>query len=143
MDLGSILKTKGSEVSTSESDTPVAEIARALAQQKIGTIVICGADDKPLWIVSERDLVRGLAEEGIALLEKPVSTYMTHKLQTCAPTDSVARLMELMTSYRIRHLPVIEDARLCGIVSIGDVVKARLDEIEAEAEALRTYVATA
>ena len=140
MRVEAILKAKGSEVATALPDASVGEIARILSKKRIGVIVVCGKKDELLGIVSERDIVRGLASIGDGLAERPVSEFMSTDVKTCSPSDNVGTLMETMTEHRIRHLPVMADGRLCGIVSIGDVVKWRVEEIQSEAEALRTYV---
>ncbi len=143
MDVAAILKEKGRKVVTAQPDSTVREIISILSREQIGVVVICGKENTLDGIVSERDVVRGLAERGQALLGSTAGDLMTRNVRTCSPGDSVRDIMATMTEYRIRHLPVLEAGTLCGIVSIGDVVKRRLDEIESEAEALREYVTSA
>ncbi len=143
MDVAAILKEKGRKVVTAQPDATVREIISILSREQIGVVVICGKENTLDGIVSERDVVRGLAERGQALLGNTAGDLMTRNVRTCSPGDSVRDIMATMTEHRIRHIPVLEAGTLCGIVSIGDVVKRRLDEIESEAEALREYVTSA
>ncbi len=143
MDVASILKSKGKNVVTARPDAKIAEVVRKLKDGRIGALVVSEDDRKVLGIISERDIVGGLADHGRDLLDMKVDELMTREVFTCAPTDRISKLMAKMTQRRIRHLPVMENGALCGIVSIGDVVKIRLDEIESEASALRDYVAGA
>ena len=143
MDVASILRTKGSSVATAPPEATIADIAAKLKQEKIGALVVSDDGVKVLGIISERDIVRGLADHGLDLLEKRADDLMTSEVLTCTPNDTTGDLMAVMTKQRIRHIPVTEDGGLCGIISIGDVVKDRLDEIEREANALRDYVAKA
>ena len=139
----SILKAKGADVVTVSSDTKISAVAGTMKDRVIGALVVTGDDAQLLGIISERDIVHGLVERGRDLVDARVGDLMTVDVLTCAPEDRITKLMARMTERRIRHLPVVEDGALCGIVSIGDVVKNRLDEIEAEASALREYVTTA
>ncbi len=139
----SILSAKGSDVSTIAPTTLLAEATRILAEHKIGALVVTGAGGRITGIVSERDVVRAIARQGAQALQLPLTDVMTRKVVTCAPTDTVATLMELMTAGKFRHLPVIDDGRLVGIISIGDVVKYRLTELEFEKDAMRDYIQTA
>jgi len=141
MNVASILKTKGSDVLSVSADTSVAEVARSLTDRKIGAVVVNGAGGSLAGILSERDIVRGVAQHGAGVLSEPVSTLMTADVLTCSIDDTVDQIMDLMTDRRIRHLPVVENGSLRGIVSIGDVVKARIAETEAEANALKEYIA--
>ena len=143
MDVATILKSKGKNVVTARPDAKIAEVVRKLKDGRIGALVVSEDDRKVLGIISERDIVRGLADHGPDLLDMRVDELMTRDVLTCAPTDRTSKLMAKMTGRRIRHLPVTDGGALCGIVSIGDVVKIRLDEIESEASALRDYVAGA
>ncbi len=143
MDVASILRTKGSSVATATSEATITDIAARLKQEKIGALVVSDDGVKVLGIISERDIVRGLADHGLDLPEKRAVELMTAEVFTCTPNETTGDLMAVMTEQRIRHIPVTEDGALCGIVSIGDVVKDRLDEIEREANALRDYVAKA
>jgi CBS domain-containing protein len=140
MDVASILRTKGSSVATEPPEAMIADIAARLKDEKIGALIVSDDGVKVLGIISERDIVRGLADHGLDLLEKRADDLMTTEVLTCTPNDTTGDLMAVMTEQRIRHIPVTEDGALCGIVSIGDVVKDRLDEIEREATALRDYV---
>lgn len=141
MNVEIILKTKGDEVATTKPDATLAEVAGELASRRIGALVVCGNGDSVDGIISERDIVRSVAEAGTEALAKPVSSAMTRDVFTCSLHDSVQELMATMSQKRIRHLPVTEDGKLCGMISIGDVVKYRLEEVEYEAEALRGFIA--
>ena len=143
MDVASILRTKGSSVATAPPEATITDIAARLKQEKIGALVVSDDGVKVLGIISERDIVRGLADHGLDLLDKRADELMTTEVLTCTPNDTTGDLMAIMSEQRIRHIPVTEDGGLCGIVSIGDVVKDRLDEVEREANALRDYVAKA
>jgi CBS domain-containing protein len=143
MDVASILKSKGKNVITGRPDAKIATIVHKLKDGKIGALVVSEDNIKVQGIISERDIVRGLADHGLYLLDMRVDELMTREVFTCAPTDQISKLMAQMTERRIRHLPVMENGALCGIVSIGDVVKVRLDEIEYEAKALRDYISGA
>jgi CBS domain-containing protein len=143
MDVTALLGSKGSRVATTRPDAKISEAAHKLKHERIGALVVSEDDVAVAGIISERDIVRGLAEHGGAVLERKVESLMTREVVTCAPGDRIAALMAQMTERRIRHLPVVEDGRLCGMISIGDVVKHRLEEIESEADALRQYIATA
>lgn len=142
MNVARILKDKGRSVVTASPDTPVSRVVETLAAERIGALVVCGEDRYVKGIASERDIVRILAANGAAVLDQPVSLYMTKDVMTCAESDTVDWLMEEMTSHRFRHMPVVEGGRLVGIVSIGDVVKQRLAEAELEAASMREYIAT-
>ena len=140
MNVETILKSKGSRVVTIAPDETVARAVSVLEAHDIGALVVSADGVRVQGIVSERDIVRGLAMEGSGLLDRAVVEIMTREVYICAPDDTVAELMAKMTDRRIRHLPVLVDDRLRGIVSIGDVVKNRLGEIERETEALREYI---
>jgi CBS domain-containing protein len=141
MNVAAILKHKGRAVTTASPSTPLIDIARKLAAKRIGAIVICGPSGEVAGIVSERDIVRLLAEQGIDCLSRPVSEIMTHQVVTCKAEDTLDELMAMMTTRRFRHLPVVTDGALSGIVSIGDVVKHHIAEVEMEATAMREYIA--
>ena len=143
MDVASILRIKGSSVATAPPEATITDIAAKLKEEKIGALVVSEDGIKVLGIISERDIVRGLADHGLDLLEKRAEELMTAEVMTCTPNDTTGDLMAVMSEKRIRHIPVTENGELCGIVSIGDVVKDRLDEIEREASALRDYVTKA
>jgi CBS domain-containing protein len=139
MRIADVLRSKGSAVATITPDTTVTELLAGLVRLNIGAMVVIDSD-AVVGIVSERDVVRKLDELGADLLAQPVSVIMTNLHVTCAPGDAVDVLSGLMTENRVRHVPVIENGRLAGIVSIGDVVKTRMDELNAEREQLRTYI---
>lgn len=138
-----ILAEKGSDVITIEPTATLAEAMRLLAEHRIGALVVTGAGNRIVGIVSERDVVRTLAAQGVEALHTPLSEAMTRKVVTCTCTETVAGLMEQMTSRKFRHMPVVENDQLLGIVSIGDVVKMRVREMEHEHSALRDYIQTA
>lgn len=139
----SILEAKGSGVVTTHGEARIADIVRLLREERIGCVVIVEPGGKVAGIVSERDVVRGLAAEGTSFLNRRASEAMTREVVTCDLDTSVEELMKEMTERRVRHLPVVHAERLRGIVSIGDVVKIRLDELEAEAADLRNYITRA
>lgn len=141
MTISTILKTKGSKVvSVRDSDT-VDSAVKALVREKIGAVLVTDAEGKVCGILSERDVVVELSKSGAKLLTKPVSELMTRDLVRCGPGDSVLKAMAMMTDRRIRHLPIFDGDELLGIVSVGDLVKRRMEEIQAEANALREYIA--
>lgn len=138
-----ILSEKGATVATIEPTANLADAARILAERRIGALVVTGAGERVVGIISERDIVRALARDGAAALKLPLTEVMTRKVVTCTGEDTISMLMERMTAGKFRHLPVVEAERLVGIVSIGDVVKMRLSEMELEQSALRDYIQTA
>ena len=140
MNVAAILKGKGRAVATARQDTPLQAIVEKLAAKRIGSVVIVGANGAVAGIISERDIIRALAESGAACLERPVSEFMTRQVVICTEADTLDQLMATMTAGRFRHIPVLEDGTLVGIVSIGDVVKHHIAEVEMEASALRTYL---
>lgn len=139
MNAATILKSKGSDVVTTTADRSLLEIAKLLAQHGIGCIVIVGDDDKIAGIMSERDLMRAIGQAGPKVLNEPVSNFMTKTVVTAREADTSERLMSEMTTHRFRHMPVVEMGRLIGLVSIGDLVKMQIAEIEMEASATREY----
>lgn len=139
MRISDILQAKGDDVVTVSPEAPVRELVGLLVDKNIGAILVSTADNLVAGIVSERDVVRGLAG-GIDVLDQPVSAIMTSNVQTSTPEHSVEQLAELMTLHRIRHVPVVLDGKLLGIVSIGDVVKSRIGELEFERDQLESYV---
>jgi len=139
MFVSEILKTKGTRVELARPDMPVAEAAKVLTEKRIGALVVCDPRGHVMGILSERDLVRALALLGAAMLEKTVGELMTGTVVSCSPDDNIKQAMELMTVRRFRHLPVMVEGELSGIVSIGDLVKARLDEQALEVNVLRDY----
>ena len=136
-----ILKTKGRDVMTVAPDVPVGDAVSMLAEKRIGSVVVTTDGGTVAGILSERDVVRVLAEKGGDVLAEPVSMLMTSKVVTCAPQQTIAEVMEMMTTGRFRHVPVMEHGRLAGMVSIGDVVKFRLEETQEEVRQLAAYVA--
>ena len=141
MNVEHILARKGREVKTIRPDVSVAEALRRLRAEGIGSLVVSENGMNLAGILSDRDILNAIADHGIDVLGESVRSVMTEKVFTCSREDRVSALMALMTNRRIRHIPVVEkDGRLCGMVSIGDVVKQRLDDIQSEADALREYV---
>jgi CBS domain-containing protein len=143
MTVKAILDGKGSDVATIAPAADLASAVKLLAQHRIGALVVVGPEREVAGIVSERDIIRVLAERGVAVLDQSVGQVMTRNVVTCTSAETMSRIMELMTGGKFRHLPVVEDARLIGIISIGDVVKRRLQQIESESAALRDYIGTA
>ncbi|MGW0160532.1 CBS domain-containing protein [Mycobacterium sp. NPDC003323] len=139
MRIADVLKNKGASVATITAETSVADLLAGLVDRNIGAMVVVGPDG-PVGIVSERDVVHRLHELGGDLLNRPVSEIMTTHLVFCSPDDSVDSLSAAMTHHRVRHIPVLQDGRLAGIVSIGDVVKTRLQELESSTEHLQAYI---
>lgn len=142
MNIGHILKTKARGVSTAHPDDSIQEIATRLAQRKIGAVVIVGDAGKVVGIISERDIIRLLAENGAKALSLRASDGMTREVISCSKSNTLDEIMEMMTTGRFRHLPVVEEGGLIGIVSIGDVVKHHNAEVELEVTAMRGYLAT-
>jgi CBS domain-containing protein len=143
MNVTAILSSKGSSVVTIEPTATLSAATAKLAEKKIGALVVTGAEGRVVGILSERDVVRAVATGGERAMQTPLSEVMTRKVVTCRASDTITSIMEQMTSGKFRHLPVVEDGRLAGIVSIGDVVKHRLFELEQEQNALRDYIQTA
>jgi CBS domain-containing protein len=135
-----ILKTKGDLVFTASPAETVGAICALLYSRKVGAMVVMDGD-RVVGMVSERDMVRVFAEEGAAALNKPISSCMTHDVIFAEPNETIDSLLSRMTDRRIRHLPVCQNERLVGIVSIGDLVKWKIDEVEAEADGLKAYIA--
>jgi CBS domain-containing protein len=143
MTVKAILSRKGNDVFTIEPSVTLSGAVKTLAEHRIGAVVVVGPDAQVAGILSERDIVRALAQRGPGALEEPVAEVMTRKVVTCAESDTVAALMERMTKGKFRHLPVIDRGRLAGLVSIGDIVKFRVEEMEHESNALKEYILTA
>jgi CBS domain-containing protein len=141
MNVETILRGKGEWVATIRPDATIAEAVDLLNRERVGALVVSEDAAEVAGVLSERDIVRALGRHGEDLLSRPVDDIMTRNVITCEPADTVAELMSEMTNRRIRHLPVVVDGRLRGIVSIGDVVKNRLDEVEFEASSLRSFIA--
>lgn len=143
MQVKHILREKGREVVTITNDATLSEAARLLSRKRIGAVVVRDRDGSLAGILSERDIVRAMADVSVNALAQSVSAYMTRTVYTCSEADTIEDLMELMTHRRFRHVPVVENERLVGIISIGDVVKTRIAETVREAESLREYIAAA
>ena len=143
MTIASILRGKGSsEVVTARTDMTVQHVVGLLRQHRIGAVLVMNGDEIA-GVLSERDIVRGLHDQGAGVLDVPASAIMTSPVVTVAPDDSCVAAMALITERRIRHLPVVDHGRLIGLVSIGDLVKERIEEAEQEAELLKDYIKTA
>jgi len=139
MNAATILKFKGRGVVTTTANKSLLDIAKLLAEHGIGCIVIVGDDDKIVGIVSERDLIRAIGQAGPQVLNEPVSDFMTKTVVTAREADTSERLMSEMTVHRFRHMPVVETDRLIGLISIGDLVKMQIADLEMEATATREY----
>ena len=142
MTVRAILDTKGHQIESVEPDAKLSAAIKTLAERKIGAVLVM-SQGRVEGILSERDIVRVLGERGAAALDEPVSAVMTRKVVSCKQADTVAAIMEMMTSGKFRHLPVVENDTVVGLISIGDIVKWRVGEYEAEQEALREYIKTA
>ena len=143
MTVKAILSSKGHAVETIAPSATLADAAKTLSARGIGAVVVTDPNGGIIGLLSERDIVRTMAERGAAALQQTVDQVMTRRVITCTEADTVGALMEQMTNRKFRHLPVVEDGKLVGIISIGDVVKYRLGEMEAETNAMREYIATA
>ena len=143
MTVKAILEQKGHDVYTFGPNEKLSDAIRVLAEHRVGALVITNGDRKIVGILSERDVVRVIGREGAAALDQTVRAVMTPKVKICNENHTVNELMEIMTKGRFRHLPVEKDGHLDGIISIGDVVKHRIVEIEQESDALKTYIQTA
>lgn len=141
MTVASILKTKGSETITLSETNTVEEAVALLAEKRIGAVVVATADGGVAGIFSERDIVRGLGEHGTDLLHRSVSELMTRDVVTCTPAHTIDQVMESMSKGRFRHVPVVENGKLSGIISIGDIVKSKITQLEHETSAMRDYIA--
>ena len=144
MNVETILNAKGVKVETITPETLVGEATKVMKRARIGALVVSDDGTNVLGILSERDIVSAMAEptKRTGLVEKPVSCLMTREVLTCAPEDTVQKCMSVMTDRRVRHLPVVREGRMIGLISIGDVVKNRLDELESEAGFLRELIAS-
>ena len=143
MNVKTILAAKGGDVISIEPTATLAAATQLLSKHRIGAVVICGAGGRLAGILSERDIMRAISEHGAEALNMQVGQVMTRNVLTCSEDDSIADIMERMTAGKFRHLPVVTDGRLAGLVSIGDVVKQRVEEIERESEAMRDYIRSA
>ena len=143
MAVAHILRQKGTSVVTVEPGDSVQTIVDMLARHRIGAVVVVDPAGGIAGIISERDVVRAMVGDAAAVVSKTARDIMTVKVRTCAPSDSEAELMHMMTESRIRHLPVVANGRVAGMISIGDVVKLRIESMEAEADQMKTYIASA
>ena len=143
MTISKILAEKGRKIVSIEPAATLQSAATLLAEKRIGAALILGADRRIIGILSERDIVRAVGERGVAALEEPVSQTMTRKVSTCTEGETLVCIMERMTDGKFRHVPVVDQGRVIGIVSIGDVVKHRLQEMEHDSAAMRDYILTA
>jgi len=141
MRIQDVLRVKGGQVYTIRPDATVTELLATLARRNVGALVVCAEDNSVAGIVSERDIARRLNDRGTSVLHAPVSSIMTTTVTTCSEQDGVEELMRLMTDRHIRHVPVTRDDQLIGLISIGDVVKHRIDELEYERKNLIGYIA--
>ncbi len=142
MTVRAILDTKGHNILSVEPDAKLAAAVKILSERRIGAVLVMSGG-RIEGILSERDIVRVLGERGAAVLDEPVSAVMTRKVVSCREKDTVSSIMERMTTGKFRHLPVVEDDKVVGLISIGDIVKWRVKEFESEQEALRDYIKTA
>jgi CBS domain-containing protein len=142
MRIAEVLRRKGSDVNTIRPQASVRELLAELAEHNVGALLVIdpATPQQIMGIVSERDIVRRMHERGADLLDRPVADIMTAAVVTCAPTDTVDHLTVLMTARRVRHVPVLEDGRLVGIASIGDVVKSKIDDLEQTRQQLENYI---
>lgn len=143
MTVSMILKSKGADVISVGPDNPLSSVIDTLASRRIGAVLVLHGDGRVAGVLSERDVVRALARHGAGALAMPASDFMTSEVVSAGPQDSIGLVMEKMTHGRFRHLPIVEAGHLVGIISIGDVVKRRIDDAEHEAQALRDYVTQA
>lgn len=141
MNISSILAGKGNNVITADPETSLGSVSKTLAENRIGAIVILDGKEKVCGIVSERDIVRQVAAKGADALDQPISVCMTKKVVSCDRQSTIDEVMGIMTRNKFRHIPVIEDGKLAGIISIGDVVKHKIEQAEREAEELKQYIA--
>ncbi len=142
MIVDAILRAKGASVETAQPDWTVLQAVQKLTEHGVGALVVSADGQRIAGIISERDVMRQIASGGTSTLDKRVEEVMVPDVITCTRKDTVNHLMTVMTEHRVRHLPVVDDGLLVGIVSIGDVVKRRIEETEHEAEALRQYIST-
>ncbi len=143
MSVAQILSGKGTHVVTTAPDKTLHETAQLMAQKGIGAVLVCTTAGEISGIISERDIMRAIAGSGAQALEQRVSSHMTRNVMTAEPSSTVVSVMQRMTAGRFRHMPVVRDGKLAGVVSIGDLIKHRLSELEHEQEVLKEYIATA
>lgn len=141
MRVASLLSSKGSDIVSLRDDQTIGDAVTLLCERKIGATIVLDSAGKLAGILSERDIIRGLGVSGGDISDKSVSSLMTSSVECCAPDDTVDSIMQRMTMGRFRHMPVMEDGSLIGIISIGDVVKNRINDLENEASAMRDYIA--
>lgn len=137
-----VLQRKGNEVISVTPEMSLQDTAKVLRENKIGAVLVCRENNSMCGVLSERDIVIAVAKQGGKVLDNKVSEFMTEGVYTCSPEDDMKAVMEQMTTRRIRHLPVVEEGNVVGMISIGDAVKQRMAETEAEAEALKAYITT-
>jgi CBS domain-containing protein len=138
-----ILDAKGNRVVSTQPEATIAATSRLLSEHRIGAVLVTDKSGNIAGVLSERDIVNGMSRHGAAITEHTVADLMTRNVHTCQPGDTIADVMAIMTERRIRHLPVLDDGRLAGMISIGDVVKYRLEEAKFEVDSLRDYVLAA
>ena len=143
MTVRAILDAKGHQVETVQPGAKLSAAVKLLGEKKIGAVLVLNMAERIEGVLSERDIVRVLSERGAEVLDEPISNVMTRKVVSCRQSDTVGDIMETMTLGKFRHLPVVEDGKVVGVISIGDVVKWRVQEYEREQEALRDYIKTA
>lgn len=143
MSVAHILAGKGNRVVTTTPDRTLHEVAQVMSSHSIGAIIVCGAKGEIVGILSERDIMRSVANQGVRALDERVSSHMTKNVSTSTPDTTVIMVMQKMTAGRFRHMPIVSDGELVGIVSIGDLIKHRLSELEGEQQALKEYIASA
>lgn len=142
MTIASILKSKGGDIVTARGDAAVRDVLELLHRHRIGAVLVIESD-QPVGVVSERDIVKCLHERGAGILDATAAAIMSSPVMTVAPSDSIVQAMSMMTEFRIRHLPVVDRGQLIGIISIGDLVKRRIEDAENEAEQLKSYITAA
>jgi len=143
MTVSIILAAKGREVVSVEPNATLTSTVALLTEKRIGAVLVLGVDRRIVGIVSERDIVRALGERGAGALDEPVSRIMTRRVSTCGESETISSIMERMTAGKFRHMPVVDQGRVVGIISIGDVVKHRLQQMERDSAAMRDYILTA
>ncbi|MBL4800535.1 MAG: CBS domain-containing protein [Emcibacter sp.] len=143
MHVKNVLQYKGYQIISVSPDKSLLEVAKTLRENKIGAVLVCEGEGRMCGVISERDIIIAIAKHGSTILEGKVSDFMTEGVYTCSLEDEMKVVMEQMTNKRVRHLPVVDEGKVVGIISIGDVVKQRMAETEAESEAMMTYITSA
>ena len=143
MTVGAILNEKGNSVVSTEPDATLGQVCTLLQKHRIGAVMVLDKNEDIAGILSERDVVRAIGGEGSAALERPTREFMTTTVETCVEDDTINKAMSRMTKGRFRHLPVLRSGQIIGVISIGDVVKWRIEQVEREAEEMRSYIAMA